>query len=134
MEDATLHINKVMQEQERGACYYWAMSYKENFPLIGTICLWNFSEDDTLAEVGYELMPDHQGKGLMLEAMTAVLEFAFKTARLEAVEANVHHMNIASTGLLDSLGFRLNTGKVDSENSDNAIFKLTKTSWKCAHK
>ena len=60
-----------------------------------------------LPEVGFLLHPEHWGKGLAFEAMTAViaaLEAEF--ADLPALTAEVDPRNAASLRLLDRLGFR----------------------------
>ena len=49
---------------------------------------------------GYALHPDQQGKGLMQEAMTAVLEYGFKIMKLHSIEANVNPNNLSSIKLL----------------------------------
>jgi ribosomal-protein-alanine N-acetyltransferase len=40
------------------------ITYKSKPGIIGTICLWNFSENNTIAEVGYNLSPEFQNKEL----------------------------------------------------------------------
>ena len=34
----------------------WGITLKNDLPIIGTICLWNFSQNKKTAEVGYDLM------------------------------------------------------------------------------
>lgn len=75
--------------------------------LIGTICLWNFVPTDDKAELGYELSAARQGRGLMSEAVNAVLAYGFGTIDLSAVEAAVHPENVASVKVLNRAGFTL---------------------------
>jgi len=75
--------------------------------LIGTICLWNFVPTDDKAELGYELSAARQGRGLMSEAVEAVLAYGFGTIGLSAVEAAVHPENAASVKVLKRAGFTL---------------------------
>lgn len=75
--------------------------------LIGTICLWNFVPTDDKAELGYELSAARQGRGLMSEAVEAVLTYGFGTIGLSAVEAAVHPENAASVKVLKRAGFTL---------------------------
>ncbi len=92
--------------------------------LIGTICIWNISEDRLKAEIGYELVPEEQGKGFMREALKAVIDFAFKSARLQSLEAYTHRDNKASSNLLIHHGFILQPGRKDPENDNHIIFCL----------
>lgn len=75
--------------------------------LIGTICLWNFVPTDDKAELGYELSAARQGRGLMIEAVNAVLAYGFETIGLSAVEAAVHPENAASVKVLKRASFTL---------------------------
>ena len=72
---------------------YWVISFKDDPTLIGDICFWNFSEDKTVAELGYELEPSFQGKGIMSEAIIKIIEFGFKEIDLNTIEAYTHKEN-----------------------------------------
>ena len=63
-EDARKFIDKINTGIERNDWIYWAITTKENDKLIGTICLWNFSHEKYIAELGFELIPEYQGKGI----------------------------------------------------------------------
>lgn len=58
------------------------------------------------AELGYWLVPEAWGKGLMLEAIQAVLEFGFEQIKLRTV--NVAHVsdNRQSQSVIEKTGFR----------------------------
>jgi ribosomal-protein-alanine N-acetyltransferase len=57
------------------------------------------------AEIGYKLAPGHWRRGLMTEALAAVLEYGFASMGLNRIEALVDPRNVASVGLLRKLGF-----------------------------
>ena len=57
------------------------------------------------AELGYLLHPSHQQKGLMQEAVVAVLLYGFSAIKLHSVEANINPANVASKKLLEKNGF-----------------------------
>lgn len=60
-----------------------------------------------LPEVGFLLHPDHWGRGLAFEAMTAVIAHVeVEFPALPAMTAEVDPRNAASLRLLDRLGFR----------------------------
>jgi ribosomal-protein-alanine N-acetyltransferase len=55
--------------------------------------------------LGYQLDRDHEGRGLMHEALTAVLRYAFDDLRLHRVMANYLPTNERSGRVLRRLGF-----------------------------
>lgn len=100
----------------------WAIVLNETGKLIGTICLWQFVKADSKAEIGYELLPSHQGKGLMQEAIAAVVEYGFKIIELEVIEAEVHVENVKSIQLLEKNGFvKVINNKEDSTDNHNKV-------------
>jgi ribosomal-protein-alanine N-acetyltransferase len=122
-------ISKINDEINNNEWIYWVISLKDDQTLIGDICLWNFSEEKTVAEIGYELDPAFQGKGFMSEALKKIIEFGFKKIELDAIEAYTHKNNNNSTKLLLKYNFKQDVERVDKENSDNIIFTLTKHNW-----
>ncbi len=104
---------------------YWAICLKNIPELIGTICLWNFSDDKTTAEIGYELKPSFQGKGLMNEALRCIINYGFQTIRLKKIDAYTHKENIGSLKLLEKNNFKLEPNRIDQENANNIIYTLT---------
>ena len=102
---------------------------KDDPALIGDICLWNFSDDKTVAEIGYELDPAFHGNGIMSEALEKIIAFAFRDIELISIEAYTHKKNDDSTKLLRKYNFKLEANRVDKENIDNIIFTLTKQDW-----
>ncbi|MGE8555914.1 MAG: GNAT family N-acetyltransferase [Chryseobacterium jejuense] len=118
-----LHIKRKTQHKE---IVFWGISYKDRSNLIGTICLWNFSEDRKTAEVGYELLPDYHRKGLMSEALHSVLEHGFNQLQLQKIVAVTNKFNENSKMLLLKHNFVLEEGEKDEHNPDNIIFSLNK--------
>ncbi|MBJ6367225.1 GNAT family N-acetyltransferase [Snuella sedimenti] len=104
--------------------YYWVVTEKNRNEMIGSICLWNFSQDNTIAEVGYDLVPKFQGKGIMSESLQSILSFGFKELNLKAVEAFTHKRNMPSRALLESNGFKIILGKIDEDNVDNLVYEI----------
>ena len=94
--------------------------------MIGSICLWNFSADKTVAEVGYALNPQFHNQGIMSEAMEAVLKLGFEDYDFEEIVAFTHYGNKSSKKLLEKHDFELAADRSDKENSDNRIYSLTR--------
>ena len=83
----------------------WAMALKPEPTMIGSCGYHLMSQSNRCAEIGYELHHDYWRRGLMREALEAVLSFGFQCLHLHRIEANVTVGNEASAGLLRSLGF-----------------------------
>jgi len=105
-EEARLFIDKINTGIADNESVYWAITEKGQRRLIGTACLWNFRKDEEVAEIGYELYLDFQGRGIMLEALTTVIEYAFKTLELKTIDAYTDPANTGSTKLLEKFSFK----------------------------
>lgn len=121
--DFILTIKKRVENKETS---YWGISLKNQTNLIGTICLYRFSEDRKEAEVGYELLPDYHRKGIMSEALQSVLNFGFNELNLSEILAFTNKFNENSKSLLLKLHFILEEGRIDDGFPENLIFKLKK--------
>ncbi len=98
-------INRVKKDKENNDGILWGITVKDSDTLVGTICFWRMQKEHYRAEIGYALHPAQQGKGIMDEAIKAVLQYGFETMQLHSVEANVNPANDASIKLLERNGF-----------------------------
>ena len=120
IDDAKTFIQTINKNIQRNDSIYWAITLNGTDKLIGTICLFDFSDDNLKAEIGYELLPDFQGKGIMQEATSKVIGFGIQHIGLNSIEAYTHSENESSTRLLKKLNFK------NSAGDDNlTMFKLT---------
>jgi ribosomal-protein-alanine N-acetyltransferase len=85
----------------------WAMALKEEpAKLIGTIGHWRIIKEHFRAEIGYMLLPEYWRKGLTKEALIKVLDYGFNELKLHSVEGHITPLNIGSTKVLESTGFK----------------------------
>jgi ribosomal-protein-alanine N-acetyltransferase len=106
IDDAKNFIQTVNQNIQRNNSVYWAITLTGIDRIIGTICLFNFSGDLLKAEIGYELLPNFQGKGIMQEATSKVIYFGFQDIGVNSIEAHTHPENQSSIRLLEKLNFK----------------------------
>jgi [ribosomal protein S5]-alanine N-acetyltransferase len=106
--------------------YYFIIKTLSNSELAGAICLKNINKTNKYAEVGYELLPSFQSKGIMTSALRKIIDFAFTNLKLETIEAFTHVENLPSRKLLENFNFKLISGKTDPDNSNNVIYFLKK--------
>lgn len=124
IEDVRQFINRIIDGIERDEAILWAIEFKDAPGLAGTICLWNISRADARAEIGYELLPQHQAKGIMQEVMPVVLEYALGVMGMRLIVAELSPENVRSVRLLEKHGFKRDTAVNDIE--ELVIYRLEK--------
>lgn len=124
VEEARKFINMINEGIKENKSVYWAVTLKENPKLIGTICLWQISVEESKAEIGFELLPEYQGKGLIQEAVKSVLDFGFKKMNLDVIEGEVVPDNIKSIKLMEKFNFK-KVEEIRENDSDDVKNLLT---------
>jgi ribosomal-protein-alanine N-acetyltransferase len=124
VEDALHFITSVNKNIQKNNSMYWVITLTHTKDVVGTVCLYDFSPEKNSCEIGYELMTKFQGQGIMKEAATAVIDFAFHTLQFQNIVAFTHNGNRNSTKLLEKLNF-IKPVAVDQENPDFTTFTLT---------
>jgi ribosomal-protein-alanine N-acetyltransferase len=102
IDDARNFIDKVTKNNS----LYWAITLSDENILVGTICLFSFSDENYKCEIGYELLTNFQGQGIMKEAVEKVIDYAFNTIKVKKIEASLHRDNLSSIKLLEKFSFR----------------------------
>jgi ribosomal-protein-alanine N-acetyltransferase len=123
IDDARNFINKIIKSDS----LYWAITLSEKNILVGTICLFGFSDENDKCEIGYELLTNFQGQGIMKEAVEKVIDYAFNTIKVKKIEASMHRDNLSSIKLLEKFSFR-NSNEPDKTNPDLICYHLTNPS------
>ena len=124
IDDARNFINKVNENINKNDSLYWAITFSDKNILVGTICLFGFSDENDKCEMGYELLTNFQGQGIMKEAAEKVIDYAFNTINVQRIDAFFHKDNQASIKLLEKLSFR-NSNKTDKIVPDLINYYLT---------
>jgi ribosomal-protein-alanine N-acetyltransferase len=106
LDETRACIQRRIADYERRDTIFWAITSKNEDAAIAACCFWNFDLSFHCAEIGYELHPTYWHKGIMSEALPAVLGFGFVDLGLHRIEANPLAINEPSKKLLLKLGFR----------------------------
>jgi ribosomal-protein-alanine N-acetyltransferase len=122
--DARNFINKVNENIYKNVSLYWAITLSDRNILVGTICLYSFSDENNNCEIGYELLTNFQGKGIMKEAVEKVIDYAFNTIKVQKIEACLHRDNQRSIKLLEKFMFR-DSNEPDKIDPDLLCYHLT---------
>jgi ribosomal-protein-alanine N-acetyltransferase len=124
IDDARDFINKVNENINKNDSLYWAITLSDKNILVGTVCLFGFSDENDKCEIGYELLTKFQGQGIMKEAAEKVIDYAFNTIKVQKIEAFFHRDNQGSIKLLEKFSFR-NSNEPDETNPDLICYHLT---------
>jgi RimJ/RimL family protein N-acetyltransferase len=103
--DAGAWYERMAKLQATGTAVQLVLIGKDSNVPVGTFLLFRWEESARRAEVGYVLGRAHWGTGLMREALHAVAAQAFGTLGLRRLEAEVDPANVASTRVLERVGF-----------------------------
>jgi ribosomal-protein-alanine N-acetyltransferase len=125
LDDARNFITKIINGIAKNESIFWVVTPKDESKLLGTICLWKISKEEAKAEIGYELLPENHGKGIMQEVIPRVLQFGFEEIKLEMIEAELSPRNLKSVRLLEKNNFTL--AAVNEENPDSVVYALKRT-------
>ncbi|GAA1963571.1 GNAT family protein [Nocardioides panacihumi] len=107
---------------------------KETGQVIGDVLLMWHSELHRAGELGYELHPDHWGRGYAPEACREVLRLAFDELGLHRMTGRIDALNTASASVLRKLGMRQEAVLVENEWfrgrwSDEVDFAILDREW-----
>ncbi len=104
-EEAAAFIRMITDNLDNNNGISWAITTHDSDEMIGSIAIWRIVKEHYRGELGYVLLPDYQGKGLMHEALNAVIAYGFTDMGLHSLEANINPDNAASQKLLERHGF-----------------------------
>ncbi len=77
----------------------------ENKTFIGGFSLHSFADDNKACELGYWVLPEYQGQGLIREAALALLKNFDEQRQFERISLTVDPRNQRSIKLASALGF-----------------------------
>ena len=92
----------------------FAIVYKENNKVIGSLGIEKYGLEEVLSEffeykgreVGYVLSKDYWGKGIMPEALNAVIDYLFNVLDLDFITCGYYIYNIQSKRVQEKCGFK----------------------------
>ncbi len=104
-ENANWWINKVNEEEGKTGIYRAIVVDNE---VVGNITIEKKTDVFAIdAELGYMLLDEYSGKGIMSEAIKLICRIAFKDLEIVRISARVFELNVASSKILVKNGFIL---------------------------
>jgi ribosomal-protein-alanine N-acetyltransferase len=104
-EEALAHIAMIDEKIDSNEGINWAITLKGNPKLIGIIGHYRIKPEHFRSEIGYMLLPEYHGRGIISEAIKETLNYGFKKMKLHSVEAIIDPENLASERVLQKSGF-----------------------------
>lgn len=89
-----------------GTWFQFAIASASSNELLGDCALHTPSAEPRIVEIGFTLAPEHQGKGYVNEAVSALLDYIFHTLGKHKVIAFSDVRNEKSIRVLERLGMR----------------------------
>lgn len=131
---ASKQIAEIQDLIARRQMLKWGVALKDSDQLIGSVTLFHPDFTHRRVELGYALGRTYWRQGYMLEALQAVLKYAFETLNFHRLEADVDPRNDASVRTLERLGFQREgylreRWQVNGEIQDAYFYGLLRPDW-----
>ena len=104
-DEALEHIAMIETKIENNEGINWAITLKDNPKLIGLIGHYRIKPEHYRSEIGYMILPEFNGKGIVTEAVQEVVNYGFEAMQLHSIEAVIDPDNIASAKVLEKNNF-----------------------------
>ena len=104
-DEALAHIAMIDEKIDTNEGINWAITLKCNPKLIGIIGHYSIKHEHFRSEIGYMLLPEYHGRGIITEAIKEALNYGFEIMKLHSVEAIIDPENFASERVLQKSGF-----------------------------
>ena len=113
----------------------WGIIYKPEGSLVGTCGIYEWDHPSRRAEIGYDLEPTYWGRGIMTEAVKAMIRHGFTEMGLNRIQAIIDYANDRSMRLVERLGFKQEgvlrqRSYFNGEFRNDIIFCLLHKDWK----
>ena len=124
VEETQKQIDWYLQIEQENTGRWRAITFKDNSQFIGAIGFNYWQQAHRKAEIGFWLMPEYWKKGVIKEALPAMIAFGFQEMKLHRIEAEVESENSSSKRVLEASGFRFEGTKRDCEIKSGRFISL----------
>ena len=107
LSDTRSYLREMRRLYREGLPSSWAIVHAASGKVIGSIGVMWLSAENRSAEVGYSMARAYWNRGLMTQALSAVLDSLFHTLRLHRVEGQCDVRNPASGRVMEKCGMKL---------------------------
>ena len=104
-DELSVLLDKIAAALEQKSGITWVIADAETNACLGTVAYWRIDAQNHRAEIGYMLLEELHGRGIMTQLLPAFLDHGFRQFRFHSVEARANPGNTASIRLLERHGF-----------------------------
>lgn len=104
-EEALEHLAMIDSKLQNNEGINWAITLKSSPKMIGIIGHYRIQPENHRCEIGYMLLPEHHGKGIISEAVHKVSDYGFNVMQMHSIEGIIDPANIASEKVLQKNGY-----------------------------
>ncbi|UTE78444.1 GNAT family N-acetyltransferase [Rossellomorea sp. KS-H15a] len=106
VKETIKRVTEIVGQYDTEEFCYWGIELKSSGDLIGAIDLFHFDPMTENCEVGYTIGYDWWNKGYGTEALSAVIEFGFRTMNIHKISAAHNTDNPASGKIMSKVGMQ----------------------------
>ena len=135
VEESTAYCIAMMKDSRNLDRFHWIIELTETGEPIGDIFARRKPEEPNKAHIGYVIGEEHWNKGIMTEAVEAVLAYLIFVIGFDSVIGEHFPENIASGKVMQKLGMKkTGTSKLvlDQKGGEEVItevYEITKPEW-----
>lgn len=111
--------------QEQGEGIWWAICSAKDNTFYGAIGFNNFNRQHLKVEIGFWLLPEFWGKGIVSDAIKLVSNYAFNSLKVNRIEAFVESENTNSSKVLLKTGFNYEGTMVKCEIKNSKFIDIS---------
>ncbi|WP_294287506.1 GNAT family N-acetyltransferase [uncultured Chryseobacterium sp.] len=112
----------MIEKEEKGI--WWAVCSRQDQAFLGAVGFNNRNKEHRKTEMGYWLLPEYWGSGIIGEAGRTACNYAFQKMMIHRIEAVVETENSNSKKIMAQLGFELEGIMRDCEMKDGKFISL----------
>jgi [ribosomal protein S5]-alanine N-acetyltransferase len=124
LEDTKEQMKYFTDLEESGKGIWWAVCSLDNKTFYGAGGLSGLSKEHKKAEIGFWLLTDFWGQGIMTEAMPLICKYGFENLGLHRIEGLVETDNLNCKKAMKKLYFKLEGTMRDCEIKNGKFISL----------
>lgn len=95
--------------------------YDEDGRIIGRVSFYDYNSRNLSVEMGYVLLEEYQGRGIMSSALESILSAVFQRCKVNKIYAQTCAVNVKSRKLLENSGFVID-GRLREHHEYHSVF------------